>query len=100
MSKSTSLRNSPIFALNASQTPIMDSGVDAVRDCAPQWFSAYQSAISYEVRDLQMMAGESHAFCYYLYHVTGTQKDGGKVDMWVRATLCLQQIDGNMMAAT
>ena len=34
------------------------------------------------------------AFGHYLYRVTGTTREGGEVDMWVRATLGLRRIDG------
>ena len=70
-------------------------GADAVRARAQSWFSAYPGKIGYEVRDLKITAGTDVAFCTYLYHVTGTQQDGGNVSMWVRATVCLQKIGGS-----
>ncbi len=69
-------------------------GADGVRERALNWFGAYQGAIGYEVRDLEVTAGADVAFCTYLYHVSGTLKAGGAVSMWVRATVCLHRIGG------
>jgi ketosteroid isomerase-like protein len=33
-------------------------------------------------------------FCWFVYHVSGTLKTGGEIDMWVRATLGLERTDG------
>ena len=68
-------------------------GADTVRERAEKWFSSYQSLIGYEIRDLSITTGETVAFCHYLYRVTGTLRDGGKVEMWVRATVCLQKVE-------
>lgn len=69
-------------------------GVEKVKERAQKWLSAYETKIGYEVRDLEIMSGETVAFCKYLYRVTGTLKTGGEVAMWVRATVCLQKNDG------
>ncbi|MBC7880983.1 MAG: nuclear transport factor 2 family protein [Anaerolineae bacterium] len=74
--------------------PLQYIGADTVRERAEKWFSAYQSSIGYEIRDLSITISETVAFCHYLYRVSGTLTDGGKVEMWVRATVCLCKIDG------
>lgn len=74
--------------------PLHYEGVETVRQRAEKWLSSYETEIGYEVRDLEITSGESVAFCKYLYHVSGTLKTGGEVDMWVRATVCFQKIDG------
>jgi uncharacterized protein (TIGR02246 family) len=73
--------------------PLQNSGADTIRRRAERWFALYQSAIGYEVRDLNVTAGDEVAFCSYLYHVTGTQQGGANVDMWVRATVCLHKMN-------
>jgi uncharacterized protein (TIGR02246 family) len=77
--------------------PLQHEGIEAVAERAEKWFASYQSAIGYEIRDLKVTAGDAAAFCHYLYRVSGTLKDGGKINMWVRATVCLQKIDGKWM---
>jgi ketosteroid isomerase-like protein len=72
--------------------PLQHAGAGTVRQRAEMWLSSYQSSIGYEVRDLSITAGDYVAFCHYLYRVSGTLLDGGKVDMWVRATICLRKI--------
>ena len=73
--------------------PLQYIGADTVRERAEKWFSSYQSLIGYEIRDLSITTGETVAFCHYLYRVSGTLRDGGKVEMWVRATVCFQKIE-------
>jgi ketosteroid isomerase-like protein len=73
--------------------PLQYVGADTVRERAKKWFSSFQSSIGYEVQDLSIMTGETVAFCHYLYRVSGTLIAGGKVEMWVRATVCLGKID-------
>ncbi len=74
--------------------PLQYTGSGTIRQRAEKWLSSYQSRIGYEVRNLDITAGDDVAFCHYLYHVSGTLLDGGKVDMWVRATLGLQKDAG------
>jgi ketosteroid isomerase-like protein len=71
--------------------PLQVSGSGTIRQRAEKWLSSYQSSIGYEVRNLDITAGNDVAFCHYLYRVSGTLLDGGKVDMWVRATICLRK---------
>lgn len=77
--------------------PLQYTGSDTVRERAEEWFSWYQGPIGYEIRDLSITTGADVAFCHYLYRVSGTRTDGGKVDMWVRATVCYRKIDGTWM---
>ena len=77
--------------------PLQYVGSDTVRGRAEEWFSLYQGPIGYEIRDLSITTGGDVAFCHYLYRVNGTRIDGGKVDMWVRATVCLRKINGTWM---
>ena len=74
--------------------PLQNTGSNEIRGRAEKWLSAYQGPIGYEVRDLSVTSGDTVAFCHYLYRVSGTLKDGGEVDMWVRATICLCKIEG------
>jgi ketosteroid isomerase-like protein len=74
--------------------PLQYAGVDIIRGHAEKWLSSYQSTIGYEVRHLSITADETVAFCHYLYRVSGTLRNGGEVNMWVRATVCLRKIGG------
>ena len=71
--------------------PLQNKGVDAIRERAGKWLSGYKTKIGYEVRDLNITAGDEVAFCHYLYRVSGTLNDGNEVNMWVRATVCLSK---------
>ena len=60
-----------------------------------EWFDSFAGAIDYEVRELQITAGETVAFCHSLNRVSGTRsEDGEKTDIWIRETLGLRKIEG------
>lgn len=77
--------------------PLQYSGLDTVRERAEKWLSAYQSSIGYEIRGLSITASDEVAFCNYLYKVSGTLTSGDKINMWVRATVCLRKIAGRWL---
>lgn len=77
--------------------PLQYAGSDTVRERAEEWFSLYRGPIGYEIRDLSITTGDDVAFCHYLYRFSGTRTDGGKVDMWVRATVCYRKINATWM---
>lgn len=74
--------------------PLRNTGAEGIRQRAERWLSSYEGPVGYEIRDLAVTAGDDVAFCHYLYRVSGTLKQGAKVDMWVRSTVCFQKIDG------
>lgn len=74
--------------------PLRNSGAEVVRRRAEKWLSSYDGAPGYEVRDLSVTAGETVTFCHYVYRVSGKLKEGGEVDMWVRATICFVKEGG------
>ena len=77
--------------------PLHSRGAAGVEAATRAWFDGYATDIGYEVRDLHVTVGGDVGFCSFLYHVSGTLKAGGKVDMWVRATLgCVRQ-DGRWL---
>jgi uncharacterized protein (TIGR02246 family) len=77
--------------------PLHARGSDVVEAKTQAWFDAYAGDIGYEVQDLQVTAHDDVGFCSFLYRVSGTLASGGKVDMWVRATLGCRRIDGKWL---
>ena len=76
---------------------LQKTGTDERRKRVEKWFSSFQGRISYEERDLSITADANVAFCYSLNHVNGTRKDGQEIDMWWRATVCFQRIEGRWL---
>jgi uncharacterized protein (TIGR02246 family) len=74
--------------------PLQYTGTDAARKRTEEWFGSFEGPIGYQVRDLTIAAGDDIAFCHSLNQVSATKKDGSKLEMWWRATLCFRQIDG------
>jgi ketosteroid isomerase-like protein len=62
-----------------------------------RWFASMQGPIDYEMSDLHVSMGESHAFCHALGHVKGTRKNGDLADYWVRVTTCFQKANGQWL---
>jgi len=79
--------------------PLRNVGGEGIRQRTGRWFDGYSRGPGYEIRDLEIVAGDDVAFAYYLYHVSGTLKDGAEVAMWVRATLGLWNIGGEWRIA-
>ena len=67
-----------------------------VRDPAyiQQWFDTWTGPILSQAHDLTVRAEGDVAFAFGLRHMTGTKTDGTKVDLWFRATACLERRAG------
>lgn len=55
------------------------------------WFAGWRGPIGYELRDLDITAGEDVAFCHGFARMSGTKTDGETVDLWFRVTLGLRR---------
>jgi uncharacterized protein (TIGR02246 family) len=77
--------------------PLHARGSAAVEEATRAWFDGYASDIGYEVHDLHVTVDGDVGFCSFLYHVTGTLTTGDEVDMWVRATLGCQRVNGRWL---
>ena len=62
-----------------------------------EWFSTVQDPIAYDVRGLEVVAGEDVAFSQSLNHVKTTMQDGELCDTWVRVTVGYRKIDGEWL---
>ena len=77
--------------------PLQSTGSDAARARLKEWFASFRGPIGYEHRDLSIVAGDDVDFCHSLNRVSTTTTDGGKLDMWWRATVCYRKVDGTWM---
>jgi uncharacterized protein (TIGR02246 family) len=78
-------------------TPLRHSGVDALRKRLEEWFASFQGPVGFEMRDLNITAGNDVAFCHSLNGVNGTKMNGEKIEMWWRATVCFRKLGGKWM---
>jgi ketosteroid isomerase-like protein len=74
--------------------PLRYRGAEGVRKRAQEWFDGYDGPMGYEILGQQIVAAFDVAFSYGLHHVTGTMKDGRKIDMHWRSTQVFQRLDG------
>lgn len=72
-------------------------GTNERRERSEEWLSSFRGDISYELRDLSIIAADDVAFCHSLNHVNGIREDGQEIDMWWRATVCFQRIEGRWL---
>ncbi|HSA82205.1 MAG TPA: nuclear transport factor 2 family protein [Geminicoccaceae bacterium] len=63
------------------------------------WFSTWQGPLGFEIRDLNIKAGDDVAFCHGLSRLSGTKTDGEEADVWFRQTLCFRRIGGEWKIA-
>ena len=77
--------------------PLQHGGGDAFIKRWQELFDSYQNSIDYEVRDLNITAGDDLAFSHSLNHISGTMKTGRKSDLWLRWTACYRKINGKWL---
>ena len=58
------------------------------------WFDTWDGPIAFAMGDLTLEVGGDIALARGLGHMTGTKKDGAKVDLWARVTVGLNRRDG------
>jgi ketosteroid isomerase-like protein len=81
------------------EPPLQHVGVAAKMKNWANVFTIFQDA-TYEVRDLTIVAGDDVAFGHCFGRLSGTLKNGTATSgMWVRATFCFQQVEGNWLIA-
>jgi PhnB protein len=64
-----------------------------------QWFDTWASPIVSEGRDIEIAVSGDVGYAHGLRHLTGTKKDGEKVDLWFRATACFRRERGGWKIA-
>jgi PhnB protein len=82
---------SPVLFMLAP--PLMargDDGGDGLR----AWFNTWRGPIRFEVRDVEITAGDRAAFLSCLTRMSGTKTDGEAVHLWFRRTLGLSKFGG------
>lgn len=79
--------------------PLQHVAAEAKRKNWVEAFAMYQHPLSYEIRDLTITVGDDVAFGHSLNRISGTLKNGDRIDFWLRSTTCFRKIDGNWLIA-
>jgi ketosteroid isomerase-like protein len=74
--------------------PLQYRGAAVHRKNLEEWFLTFGGPVGYEIRDLNITAGDDVAFCHSLNRISGARTDGTETDVWVRATVCVRKIGG------
>ena len=74
--------------------PLRYAGTANKRLAWQAFFATYTGPVTYDVRELNVMADGELAFVHSLNHVKGALASGHVADLWVRWTACLRRIDG------
>jgi len=69
-------------------------GLDEYRKHWEFCLSLGQGPIIFEMRDLDITAGDGVAFSHYLTRCGGTDENGEEKTSWMRGTVCFRKIDG------
>ncbi|MDN3243135.1 YybH family protein [Glycomyces tritici] len=79
------------------EPPLQHVGLAAKLKNWEKVFTVFQ-ALDYEVRDLEVTAGQDVAFAHGFGRLSGTLVNGTATNgMWVRATFCFRKIDGEWL---
>jgi ketosteroid isomerase-like protein len=74
--------------------PLQYAGADALKTSLAAWFPTFRGPVGYDIRKLDVTAGEDVAFCRSLNRISGIRTNGEATDVWVRAIVGLRRIDG------
>ena len=77
--------------------PLQVEGAEAYRGKWEEWFATVKDPIAYDVRGLDVVAGDDVAFSQSLNHVRTTMQDGEECDTWIRVTVGYRKIDGEWL---
>jgi uncharacterized protein (TIGR02246 family) len=79
--------------------PLQYAGRDAYRKSFEEWFASFRGPIGYEIRELNVTAGDGAAFSRSLNRIRGTRTSGEDTDVWVRATVGFRKVSGEWKVA-
>jgi ketosteroid isomerase-like protein len=74
--------------------PLRRLGGGSVRERAAAWVASFDGPITWDNRDVVITAAGDVAFASMLSRVSGTLKNGTRIDMFFRKTLGLRRRDG------
>jgi ketosteroid isomerase-like protein len=79
------------------EPPLQHVGIAAKLDNWARAFGFFE-VLTYEIRDLTIVAGDEVALAHGFGSLAGTLKNGAATNgMWVRATFCLRKINGEWL---
>jgi uncharacterized protein (TIGR02246 family) len=77
--------------------PLQHAGGETFKKRWQELFEPFEGPINYEVRDLNITAGDDVAFSHSLNRMSGTMKTGQKADRWLRWTACCRKTNGKWL---
>ena len=79
--------------------PLQRTGAEAYRKDWEEVFNRFEGTLQAEISDVDVIAGGDVAYVLSIHHVTGTMKEGKKVDYTVRVTDGFKKINGQWLIA-
>lgn len=74
--------------------PLECHGIQSVKNRLQQWLATLAEIKNFEIRNIEISASESIAYCTSLNHIDAVNTKGDKLDMWWRETTCYSKING------
>jgi ketosteroid isomerase-like protein len=78
-------------------SPLQYVGKEAYRKDYEEFLNQFEGPIEVEFRDMKVVAGGDVGFVYALEHISGTMKNGQKIDFWGRCTSGFEKISGKWL---
>jgi len=79
--------------------PMKYEGAEEYRKSWDEWQPETTGGNVFDLHDVKITAGHDVAFAYGFIHCGGTLPDGKTFEDWVRATFCLEKINGKWLIA-
>jgi len=80
-------------------TPRQYAGWDAYKKDWQDFAALFQGPVKFSVDDLSITTDGKLAYSHSIQHVSGTGKDGSKIEITVRVTDCYRKTDGKWLIA-
>lgn len=72
---------------------LASTGVEAAKERLKKWFSSMKELIDFDMKIINIEAGDAVACCHSFNHIRAIKEGGGKLDMWWRETLGIKKIN-------
>ncbi|MBY0473820.1 MAG: nuclear transport factor 2 family protein [Nitrosomonas sp.] len=77
--------------------PMKYEGVEEYRKSWDEWQPETTGENIFDLHEVKITAGHDVAFAYGFIHCGGTLPDGKTFEDWVRATFCLEKLNGKWL---
>jgi uncharacterized protein (TIGR02246 family) len=91
--------HSPQITMFDLPGPLQSKGIDAYEKTWDLFFSWADEPVVFDFSEMEIVAGSDVAYVTALMRCSGTEKDGKRIKLDFRLTICLRKLDGRWIIA-